>query len=282
MDISRLSGVLALWIGMVTNVIGPPPGSDRGYRWGEWQTCTTGCSSPNMRYRVCVKLNNGASFCSADETEESIDPNAPSPTDAPSTTTAPPTTVDTLTTAQPTTTSETTTTTTAEHLATTIETTTEEPTTEKQLTTITTDTTTPTSTETSIATTESTSSDINDAATTTDITENPTTALSTVYHSTTFESEQNTSCGCECKKAVWTLGELNLTTEEANALIAELRQQLAVNVSQLSSTIRKKTSAPDDRVSSAAMGYVSGGILAFIFCFIIGIDVFGLMIKLRR
>jgi hypothetical protein len=54
--------------------------------------------------------------------------------------------------------------------------------------------------------------------------------------------------------------------------IDEIRRNLTVNVSNLSSRIRKLTSAEDKRVSAVSIGYVGVGILVVIFSAIVFID----------
>ncbi|XP_033740946.1 integumentary mucin C.1-like [Pecten maximus] len=324
MDMSKLPGLVVLWIWMMTDFIGSSPSGPRGYRWSDWQPCSTGCTSANMRFRICeYQNNNGQSQCTPGVREEDIDPNVPLVADEITTTTETTTTTEvsttttvsetttttevaTTTTEVPTTTtvSETTTTTPSETTTTTASettTTTEVPTTTTEVATTTTpsETTTTTASETTTTTEVPTTTTVSETTTattsetmtptmsilsvdTTTKTGNATTALSTVtvYDVTLVGSSPNTSCMCECYQIMWSAGGLNLTDEEAEKLIAELRQQLAVNVSQLSSTIRKKISVPDDRMSSAAMGYISGIVLALIAFVVIGGDVIVLIRRL--
>ncbi|XP_021354509.1 uncharacterized protein LOC110450978 [Mizuhopecten yessoensis] len=301
MDLSKVTGYFILWIMMVAKIQGGPPSDPRGYRWSEWQACTSNCAGPNMRFRICeYQNNNGVSQCTPGDVVSEIDPNAP--VDAPTTTTDTVphydiTTTENLPVVTDTTTSENlpvvTDTTTSDNLLFVTDTTTTETLPVVEITTTTdslpaVDTITTTGNEPVVETTtrnvltvdtSSTTENVPGFSTTSTI-ESSTTAINTttLYNST----NQNTNCSCECKNAVtWSVGGLNLTNEEAKQLIAELRQQLAVNVSTLSSTIRKKISATDNRVSSAAMGYVGTVVLATVVVVIVGCDLTVLIDGLR-
>ena len=62
----------------------------------------------------------------------------------------------------------------------------------------------------------------------------------------------------------------------------EIQRHLAVNVSKLSSTIRKLTSAEDSRVSAVSIGYVGVGILISILASIVFIDSTRLIRDLKK
>ncbi|XP_061185511.1 uncharacterized protein LOC133193566 [Saccostrea echinata] len=84
---------------------------------------------------------------------------------------------------------------------------------------------------------------------------NPTSTSSTNPNST-MATNPDTSlegCQCPCSRAA----SLN-NTEELNTRIKKLRKELEVNIVKLSSFIRTKTSAPDNRISSVFIGSVFG------------------------
>ncbi|OWF39242.1 hypothetical protein KP79_PYT20297 [Mizuhopecten yessoensis] len=90
---------------------------------------------------------------------------------------------------------------------------------------------------------------------------------------TTGETKMNSTLKCyEDLPRNWNT---QINSSELQALQAEvvkLKQSLAVNKSALSSTIRRKNSAPDMRISSKIMGYVGGAIMAVIFGGLVIID----------
>ncbi|XP_062595690.1 uncharacterized protein LOC134257054 [Saccostrea cucullata] len=69
-------------------------------------------------------------------------------------------------------------------------------------------------------------------------------------------------CKCPCDRVHPVQ---NLTTEELNNKIEELKKELVVNARTLSSSIRKRTSASDERPSATGVGVILGvGILTFL------------------
>ncbi|XP_053406923.1 mucin-5AC-like [Mercenaria mercenaria] len=189
-------------------------------------------------------------------------------TAAPTTTTAAPTT----TTAAPTTTTAAPTTTTAASTTTTASPTTAAPTITTAAPTITTaapTTTTAAPTTTTAAPTTTTAA----SATTTAATTTTTAAPITSSTATDAITSTSAACTCGCSDLSEFIGGyksdpawLNMTTEEK---VAYLVVKLQVDKTKLSATIRKKTSAQDNRVVAKSVGYVA---IAFI-CI-----VFGLMI----
>ncbi|XP_060598566.1 uncharacterized protein LOC132752265 [Ruditapes philippinarum] len=69
-----------------------------------------------------------------------------------------------------------------------------------------------------------------------------------------------TECVCPCG---WVNPPQNYTPEELAEIVEEIQEKLKVSKAELSSTIRKKSSAPDDRPSATAVGYV--GLASIIF-----------------
>lgn len=65
---------------------------------------------------------------------------------------------------------------------------------------------------------------------------------------------------------------MNITMEVLNEKLNELKRKLAVNVTSLSASVRQKTSAPDARVSSTAMGAVGLGIIIFLLLALVASD----------
>jgi hypothetical protein len=87
-------------------------------------------------------------------------------------------------------------------------------------------------------------------------------------------------CTCPCDKVHPVL---NLTTAELNHKIEELKKELVVNTRTLSSSVRKRTSAKDERPSSAGVGIILGvGILLFVSALIIVPDIPKLTLDLRK
>ncbi|XP_045181541.2 uncharacterized protein LOC123540515 [Mercenaria mercenaria] len=69
-------------------------------------------------------------------------------------------------------------------------------------------------------------------------------------------------CVCPCG---WVNPPQNYTAEELQIIVLEIQEKLKVSKAELSSTIRKKTSAKDDRPSATAVGYVGlASIIVFI------------------
>lgn len=65
---------------------------------------------------------------------------------------------------------------------------------------------------------------------------------------------------------------VNITIEKLAAIVEETKKELAVNKTSLSSFVRKKTSAKDDRPSAAGIGSVGIVMLVFVSVLIIGSD----------
>ena len=64
----------------------------------------------------------------------------------------------------------------------------------------------------------------------------------------------------------------NITTVQLMEAVKQLKQELAVDKSELSSTIRKKTSAPDERPSSKGLGVLGIVMLTGIGCMLVAAD----------
>ncbi|XP_060608339.1 uncharacterized protein LOC132760371 [Ruditapes philippinarum] len=124
---------------------------------------------------------------------------------------------------------------------------------------------TPTSSTTTTTTTTptTTTSTSTSAANTMSSTTESTTATSLI----STENNSPLLCYCHC-----TASGITLTEEQLKDRIDEIRRNLTVNVSNLSSRIRKLTSAEDKRVSAVSIGYVGVGILVVIFSAIVFID----------
>ncbi|XP_035828808.1 basement membrane-specific heparan sulfate proteoglycan core protein-like [Aplysia californica] len=73
------------------------------------------------------------------------------------------------------------------------------------------------------------------------------------------------ACNCNTKK-------LPSTEEEIAETTSQLRRHLSVDVTMLSSSVRQKTSAPDDRVSARTVGSSAAAILVLVFSIIILFD----------
>ncbi|KAK7496559.1 hypothetical protein BaRGS_00012211, partial [Batillaria attramentaria] len=97
----------------------------------------------------------------------------------------------------------------------------------------------------------------------------------TVKSSTTIVSGKGGECVCNCKSKLLA----NLTLEErqqqAEDQAEQLKKDLAVDKAQLSSTIRKVTSAPDHRPSATGIGYVGIVFLVLSFGAIVVMDITG-------
>ncbi|KAK3099848.1 hypothetical protein FSP39_010716, partial [Pinctada imbricata] len=63
---------------------------------------------------------------------------------------------------------------------------------------------------------------------------------------------------CHCS------GTINMTTEELQEILKNIRMVLKIDTKELSSNRRKKISAPDERLLSKSMGYVAVIVLVFI------------------
>ncbi|XP_052704763.1 uncharacterized protein LOC128180666 [Crassostrea angulata] len=88
---------------------------------------------------------------------------------------------------------------------------------------------------------------------------------------TTTESPPGNSCPCHCSKIYHPNLNINLTAEEKEE-INEMKKNLTVEKSTLSSTIRKFTCAEDDRSSSQTIGVLGACFLAVTFGLVIIVD----------
>ncbi|XP_048742476.1 uncharacterized protein LOC125655972 isoform X2 [Ostrea edulis] len=87
-------------------------------------------------------------------------------------------------------------------------------------------------------------------------------------------------CTCPCDRVHPVQ---NLTTAELNKKIEELKQELVVNKRSLSSSVRKRTSAKDERPSATGVGIILGvGILIFVSALVIIPDIPKLTLDLRK
>ena len=78
-------------------------------------------------------------------------------------------------------------------------------------------------------------------------------------------------CRCPCNK-VGDPAVKNMTVAETLEAVKQLKQELAVDISELSSTIRKKISAPDERPSSKGIGALGIVMLTGILCMLVAAD----------
>jgi hypothetical protein len=74
-------------------------------------------------------------------------------------------------------------------------------------------------------------------------------------------------CSCVCPT-----DSHNITDAELEQKLTEIKKKLTVNKTSLSSTVRKKTSAPDGRISSVSMGAVGVGVIVLISMAIVAAD----------
>ncbi|XP_056009258.1 uncharacterized protein LOC125651353 [Ostrea edulis] len=130
-------------------------------------------------------------------------------------------------------------------------------------------------TESTLATTESTSPTTEPTSPTTEST-SPTTESTSA--TTTASSPNNCTCppGCIVK-----YNSTIYSMEELNAEIAEIKKELEVEKTTLSSTIRKKTSADDPRPSAKTFGYFGIIIIVFVIGGIVALDFPTLVIELK-
>ncbi|XP_069128910.1 secretory phospholipase A2 receptor-like [Argopecten irradians] len=85
------------------------------------------------------------------------------------------------------------------------------------------------------------------------------------------QSTNEFDCTCRCAR----LGKnmiVNMTLEELQLAVAKLKSELSVNKSSLSSFIRRKTSAGDQRESASIVGYVGSAIICVILGLVIVAD----------
>lgn len=88
---------------------------------------------------------------------------------------------------------------------------------------------------------------------------------------TTTESPPGNSCSCHCSKIYHPNLNINLTAEEKEE-IKEMKKNLTVEKSTLSSTVRKLICAEDDRSSSQTIGVLGACFLAVTFGLVIIAD----------
>lgn len=88
---------------------------------------------------------------------------------------------------------------------------------------------------------------------------------------TTTESPPGNSCPCHCSKIYHPNLNINLTAEEKEK-IKEMKKNLTVEKSTLSSTVRKLICAEDDRSSSQTIGVLGACFLAVTFGLVIIAD----------
>lgn len=158
--------------------------------------------------------------------------------------------------------------------STTHESTTNEITTEvttKVTTGVTTEVTTETTTEvTTQATTEVTTEATTEVTSTSVITETTPATSSTSSSNiitTTVSGSLNNTCACFCLK-----NHTNITAEELEEKISQIKNNLTVDAKSLTSAIRLLTSAYDPRASSQNIGSVGIAVLVSIGCFLLVLD----------
>jgi hypothetical protein len=127
-------------------------------------------------------------------------------------------------------------------------------------------------TESTLATTESTLGTTESTTTTTTTTE------STTITTPSTSSQGNCTCPAGC---VVKYNSTTYSQEELNAEITQMKKELEVEKSTLSSTIRKKTSADDPRPSAKTTGYFGIIIIVFVIGGIVALDFPTLVIKLK-
>ncbi|XP_062576352.1 uncharacterized protein LOC134238247 [Saccostrea cucullata] len=91
------------------------------------------------------------------------------------------------------------------------------------------------------------------------------TAATTMLYSSTTISD--VSCGCLCYG-----NRTNITTEELQELLLQIKSNLTVDTKTLSSAIRQLTSAYDSRVSSKSIGSVGVAVLVSVMVFLLFLD----------
>ena len=83
------------------------------------------------------------------------------------------------------------------------------------------------------------------------------------------ETTEHAQCICPCN----TWPATNVTKEELVLILNEIRNKLSINRKKTSLEKRKLISAADDRVSSAGIGYLGIGVIAFVVGGIVLIDI---------
>lgn len=86
------------------------------------------------------------------------------------------------------------------------------------------------------------------------------------------------SCECRCREVTKML---NLTEGELAGKVDEIKSELTVETSHLSATVRKKTSAQDERTSAKATGSVGIVVLVFVFAVPVILDLNRVVLALK-
>ncbi|XP_061166427.1 uncharacterized protein LOC133175349 [Saccostrea echinata] len=141
-------------------------------------------------------------------------------------------------------------------------------------------TSTMTSTSMKSTSTQSTAT-ITEAASSTSTAKESTSTLSTatMTHSTSSHSPQNCTCPNGC--IIRYTSTIN-STEELDAIIAEIKNRMRVKKSTLSSTIRKRISADGPRPSAKTFGYIGVIIIVLVLGGIVALDSPLLLAELKR
>lgn len=84
---------------------------------------------------------------------------------------------------------------------------------------------------------------------------------------TTASASLNNTCACFCLK-----NHTNITAEELEEKISQIKNNLTVDAKSLTSAIRLLTSAYDPRTSSQSIGSVGIAVLVSIGCFLLVLD----------
>ncbi|KAK7099440.1 hypothetical protein V1264_003580 [Littorina saxatilis] len=146
------------------------------------------------------------------------------------------------------------------------------------------------STETSFFT-QSTTGEVTAQSHSTSVSVTTATSTSTVWMSTlsTTPGPSNTAVKpaelirkCQCVRKEMSPAEKQEAKEAADAAIEEIKSDLTVDTGNLSATVRKVTSAPDARTSSAVMGSTAIVMTCLMFCVPMLFDVITLVMWLCR
>ncbi|KAJ8310202.1 hypothetical protein KUTeg_012067 [Tegillarca granosa] len=109
-----------------------------------------------------------------------------------------------------------------------------------------------------------------------------TTQQSTTTETTTESGKTSTValgyCECQCDLPQYS----NISMEEILKTLKQITDSLTVNKSELSSTIRQKTCADDDRPSARGVGYIGCGVLTTLLVLILFVDLHTIFTYLRR
>ncbi|XP_061196575.1 serine-rich adhesin for platelets-like [Saccostrea echinata] len=136
-----------------------------------------------------------------------------------------------------------------------------------------------------IITTESATTTESPATTTKSLTTTESTSSITepTSPSTMLTATSSTSQNCTCPEGcvVRYTATIN-STEELNAKIAEIKKEIQVEKSTLSSSVRKKTSATDSRPSAKTFGFVGIIIITFVLGGIVALDFPMLIVGLKK